>query len=345
MGSPDADYGRQLNGMGGGVSSLSKICVIEQPTPSQQAEGIHVAYTFCQIGIKDASVDYSGNCGNLSSVIGVYAADEGLCSPVPHSSIPQRGTVRAFNTNTNKIIETTFPIDPLNGAAPLLDKPEVSIAGVSGQSSQIDLHFLSPSGARTGKLLPTGRPVDTVTVLINGKESTLRVSLVDASNPTVFVASSELAAALRPTGAHNTIDFHNEQVRGILEAIRRQGAEFMGLDPSAQAQPKISVLSRPASDNGAEDIVAHSFSMGVLHKAIPMTVGLCLGVASRVEGTLAWEIVQQKTSGQAKGRDCVTILHPGGTVEVDAEFSSTGEVKSAKVIRTGRRLMKGVVWW
>jgi 2-methylaconitate cis-trans-isomerase PrpF len=76
MGSPDKEYGRQLNGMGGGVSSLSKICVVAPASPAQQEQGIAVEYTFVQVGIRDSSIDYSGNCGNLSSMIGVFASDE-----------------------------------------------------------------------------------------------------------------------------------------------------------------------------------------------------------------------------------------------------------------------------
>ncbi|WP_431355272.1 PrpF domain-containing protein [Listeria monocytogenes] len=48
LGSPDP-YGRQLNGIGGGISSLSKICVV---APSER-EGIDVDFTFCPSGRED----------------------------------------------------------------------------------------------------------------------------------------------------------------------------------------------------------------------------------------------------------------------------------------------------
>ena len=93
--------------MGGGFSSLSKIVVV---VPSA-LDGIDVEYTFVQVGIRDSIIDYSGNCGNLSSMVGVFALDEGICA-LPSRKGPRRthATIRSFNTNTHKIIDTTRPI-------------------------------------------------------------------------------------------------------------------------------------------------------------------------------------------------------------------------------------------
>ncbi|KAH8112738.1 PrpF protein [Phellopilus nigrolimitatus] len=343
MGSPDPVYGRQLNGMGGGVSSLSKICVVGVPSDAQSAVGIDIEYTFCQVGIKEASLDYSGNCGNLSSMIGVFAVDEGLCAPQRFAANPGVGVVRSFNTNTNKCIDTTFPI-----------------ASGNGNASRIDLDFVSPAGARTGKLLPSGKPVDVLSFSHRGEARTIRASLVDATNPTVFIRSEDLVDNLRAPDPFE-INFADPKVEECIEDIRQSGARAMGLDALAKAQPKIAVLSAPRYSQSAnalpEDtavhVMAHAFSMGILHKAIPMTVGLCLGVAARTEGTLAWDIVKgsrprSTRAGEWQGKvlsDLIRIRHPSGEVDVGAEFDGMGAVKSAKVVRTGRRLMKGVVWW
>jgi 2-methylaconitate cis-trans-isomerase PrpF len=115
----------------------------------------------------------------------------------------------------------------------------------------------------------------------------------------------------------------------------------MGLDPSTQAQPKIAILS-PSND---VDIIVHAISMGAVHKAVPMTVGLCLGVAANVKDTLPWTVARMSGLGRRERAGLVRIQHPGGIVDVGAEFEENGDVKSAKVVRTGRRLMKGVVWW
>lgn len=352
MGSPDPEHGRQLNGMGGGVSSLSKVVVVGPPSAAQRAAGADCVYTFVQVGIRDAVLDLSGNCGNLSSVVGVFALDTRVCAP-PHVRTldPAAGTatVRALNTNTGKLVDTTFPVvvAAADGAvAPVLDLHQAAVAGVPSRASQIVLDFVDPAGARTGKLLPSGAPTDRVDVpLPGGGSASVGVSLVDATNPTVFVAYADLHRALAlPAGA--PIDFAAKDVCAVLEAIRRQGATFMGLDPATQAQPKVAVLSAPARGDVAADIVIHAFSMGVLHKAVPMTVGLCLGVASGVEGTIAADIVRE--TRKARGSpisELVTMRHPGGTVEVGASFDPDGTVKSAKVVRTGRRLMRGEVWW
>ena len=352
MGSPDAQYGRQLNGMGGGVSSLSKICVVGSPSEAQRAAGLDVEYTFAQVGIRDCIVDYSGNCGNLSSMIGVFAVDEGMCTPrISHATaggLKLTGSVRTLNTNTNKRIDNTFLVAQAESGGryvPVLDGEQASIAGVPGRAAPILLDFVSPSGARTGQLLPSGRPLDTIHIPSPGDppgELAFPVSLVDASNPTVFTSDQALRDAL---GIHLTtvVDYADPRVVDTLERVRQAGATLMGLDPLVQAQPKIAVLSPAPSDDTEADIVINAFSMGVLHRAVPMTVGLCLGVAARVPHTLAWDILGYRRSRNTG--DLVRIRHPGGVVEVGAELGSGGEVTSARVMRTGRRLMKGMVWW
>ena len=335
MGSPDPEHGRQLNGMGGGISSLSKICVVGAPSTEQRQAGIDATYTFVQVGIRDSAVDYTGNCGNLSSMVGIFAVDEGICTPHVRG---QTGTVRTFNTNTNKQINNTFPVAlEEDHHIPILDLEQAINAGVPGKASQIVLDFISPGGAGTGKLLPTGNSTD---VLNLSPDLNLRASLIDATNPSVFITTEELRNIL---DSHSPIDFSNLATLELLERVRREGAVRMGLDPSAQAQPKIAVLE--ASSSTEADIVVHALSMGVLHKAVPMTVGLCLGVAARIPGTVAWKIVEQSRPGGACSSALLKIRHPSGVVDVGAELAEDGEVKSAKVVRTGRRLMKGVVWW
>lgn len=364
MGSPDPEHGRQLNGMGGGVSSLSKVCVVGPPTDAERARGADVVYTFVQVGIRDAVLDFSGNCGNLSSMIGVFAVDQGIFAPTPGTGAHKGvATVRCLNTNTDKIIHTTFPVAAQDGKlVPLLDLPQAAVAGVPGKASQILLEFVDPAGARTGKLLPTGSPseyaTDTSTIFADLEEALggapphpVLISLVDATNPTVFVSEADLRLALGQSKDDSyPIAYLDFTVCQLMEDLRRLGARRMGLDPDAQAQPKVAALDAPTDEDIAAgvDIVIHAFSMGVLHRAVPMTVGLCLGVASGVPGTVAHDIVQAsraKRGAHAQASDLVKIRHPSGIVEVGATFDAKGGVTSAKVVRTGRRLMKGVVWW
>src|ERR1700684_4588304 len=71
MGSPDPN-GRQLDGMGGGISSLSKVCVLA----SSERDDADMDNTFAEVLIKEARVDYDGNCGNMSAAVGPFAVDE-----------------------------------------------------------------------------------------------------------------------------------------------------------------------------------------------------------------------------------------------------------------------------
>lgn len=359
MGSPDPEHGRQLNGMGGGVSSLSKIMVVGPPSSHEGASGVDAEYTFAQVGIRNTEIDYSGNCGNLSSMAGAFAVDEGICLPhiIPSPTSPQTslGTVRLWNTNTNKEIHTTFPVS--SESRPVLDLEHISIAGVPGKASQILLDFVDPGGARTGKLLPTGNPVDHLNVNLDGKDVTYAVSLVDATNPTVFITSEALFSS--PYLPSDDV-YTSQTLLHTIEHIRQAGAKAMSLDPSAQAQPKIAILGIPPDSRDSSslpdghpiDICVHAMSMGVLHRAIPMTVGLCLGVSATLNGTVTRHIIEQVRARSTYIMDparlqqgLIRIKHPSGVVDVGAEFGSDGNIKNAKVVRTGRRLMQGAVWW
>ena len=352
MGSPDPVYARQLNGMGGGISSLSKVCVVGPPSQELRSRfpGLDVAYTFAQVGIRDNIVDYSGNCGNLSTMIGVFALDDGICKPKDSSlhEDPKTGvttaTIRSFNENTGKLVDTTFPVqwkDRTKSWIPVLDLDQTVLAGIPGRASRIVLDFISPGGAGTGKLLPTGNVVDALRIDTPRKAGlSIRASLVDATNPTVFITAQGLRETLGlPSDAQ--IDHSSPDVVTIVEIIRRAGAMRMGLDPSRQAQPKIAILS-PLPNTDA-DIGVHAFSMGVLHKACPATLALCLGVASKIEGSLAWDLVP---SSQTRDPDSlVNLKHPSGILPVGASVDANGKVLSAKAVGTGRRLMTGCVWW
>ncbi|MGH8014180.1 MAG: PrpF domain-containing protein, partial [Candidatus Binataceae bacterium] len=180
MGSPDLN-GRQLDGMGGGISSLSKVCVIGSPSRADA----DVDYTFAQVSVKDASVDYSGNCGNMSSAVGPFALDEGLITLRGDGEI----AVRIHNTNTRKIIVSRFRVDD---SAAAVDGDFV-LPGVAGTGAPVRLEFIDPGGAGTGRLLPTGRVIDTLEISGHGP---IEATMVDAANPCVFVD----AAALGMTG-------------------------------------------------------------------------------------------------------------------------------------------------
>jgi 2-methylaconitate cis-trans-isomerase PrpF len=189
LGSPDPIYKHQLNGLGGGISSLSKIVVVGPPKSATDPPKVDCEYTFVQVGVEDGAIDMAGNCGNLSSMVGCFAIEEGICSARVENG---RGRVRSWNTNTKKQIDTIFPITigtQGGSVRPVLDREEISMAGVPGKASRIDLEFTNPAGARTGHLLPTGKPVDVLNLPDN---ALTEVSLVDATNPTVVLPYHEV---------------------------------------------------------------------------------------------------------------------------------------------------------
>jgi 2-methylaconitate cis-trans-isomerase PrpF len=333
MGSPDS-FGRQLNGMGSGISSTSKICVIEKSS----RPGIDVDYTFVQVGIKDGHLDIAGNCGNLSSAVGPWAYNEGLVKAKKNASNNAQGeedeiTVRMFNTNTSKEILNTFTLTPDRTA--FNPRGDYSIDGVGGTGSKITLSFLDPSGAKTGHALPTGKPVDTL-ALPNG--TTIRATLSDIANPGVFILASDLGI---PGTTSSDELAANAALLSHLEEIRRAGTAAMGLDPNVQSVPKIVILSSPsaAEIEGGAHVTCRALSMQQAHKAVPLTLALNLGAICRIPGTLAAEVARG-----AEGRESIRVAHASGTVDVGSVFKE-GRVESALLHRTARMLMKGDVFY
>jgi len=338
MGSPDAD-GRQLDGMGGGVSSLSKVCVIGPPSRLDA----DVDYTFAQVAVREPLVDYGGNCGNMSSAVGPFALEEGLVPAPPDGE----AVVRIHNTNTSKIIVARFPV--AGGA--LAADGDFAIDGVAGRAAPIRLEFLDPGGARTGSLLPTGRACDELEA--GDGEGAVAASCVDAANPCVFVAAADLGK----TGAELADEL--EADAGFLERmerIRRAAAVRIGLaaDPAAAARqgsvPKVAVVSAPqaaATLSGRRlaasdaDICVRMISMGQPHRAVPITGAICLAVAARVPGTVPHRLCRAPAGP-------IRIAHPSGITLVDAAVGADGpggalRARYGAVYRSARRLFEGRV--
>ena len=119
LGSPDAN-GRQLDGMGGGISSLSKAVIIG---PSSRADA-DVDYTFVQLAVDKPVADWTSNCGNLTSAVGPFAVDEGVVRVRDGEAL-----VRIHQTNTRKVIHARFPVE---GGRARVDG-DFAIAGVAGR--------------------------------------------------------------------------------------------------------------------------------------------------------------------------------------------------------------------
>ncbi|MBP6899947.1 MAG: PrpF family protein [Burkholderiaceae bacterium] len=333
MGSPDAN-GRQLDGMGGGTSSLSKVCVIGPPTHAEA----DVDYTFAQIGIDTASVDYGGNCGNMSAAIGPFAVDEGIVAAPRDGEV----TVRIHNTNTGRLIHARFAVQDGRSVV----DGDLAIDGVAGQGAPVRLEFRDLAGGRTGRLLPAGAAL---TELRLHDGSRVAASLVDAGNPCVFVAAEALGLDGSETAERIESD---AALMARLEQLRRQAALAMGLaaDEAAaaasRAVPLIGMVapvrpwrSRSGQALGAADadIALRMLSSGNAHRAVPITAALCAAVACRTAGSLPAALAGSRTGP-------IRIGHASGVVVVDAEPDpATAQVRHASVWRTTRRLFQGEV--
>lgn len=335
MGSPDP-YGRQLDGMGGGVSSLSKVCVVGTPSRPDA----DVDYTFVQVQIKDARCDYSGNCGNMSSAIGPFAVDEGLVAV--HG---EQGVVRIHNTNTGKLIRSTFAV--ADGRS--VSHGDLQIPGVSGTGAPVRLDFLDPGGASTGRLLPAG-PVRQV--LDVPGVGAIAVSMVDAANACVFVSSRDLG--LTGVELPDELDARPE-VLEKLSAIRLAASVRMGLASTPEDArnkrlvPLIAMVAAPCDSRtltgeaiaaDAVDLVVRMLSNGQPHRALPLTGSLCTAVAMQIAGSIPHACARRPSGGPLR------LAMPSGVLVVDAtvEHGPDGwRTTQGSFFRTTRRLFEGQV--
>ncbi len=334
-GSPDI---RQINGMGGADPLTSKVALL---APSKRP-GVDIDYTFGYVGIKEAVIDYEGNCGNISSGVGVYAIRQGLVEAVEPVT-----KVVIFNTNTNKIIEALIPVKD----GEVVFEGGYAIAGVPGQGAKIVMNFPNSAGSKTGRLLPTGNVQDTM-VLSDGRS--IQVSLVDAANPSVFVKAADIGL----TGKELPADCDkNPGILEVMEEIRVRAGVMMGLAANMEkvgpAVPKVAFVASPAdyplSDGGVVaagevDLLARTKAMAEMHKTYAVTGGICISTAAMIDGT----VVSEVCAADAKRNGEVRIGHPSGVLEVFVSVKNSAEqgwtLLQAGVCRTARPIMDGEVY-
>ncbi|MGD8835222.1 MAG: PrpF domain-containing protein [Desulfobacteraceae bacterium] len=337
FGSPDPSR-RQIDGVGGGVSTTSKVAII---SPSEQPD-YDVVYNFGQVSLDRPMVDFKGNCGNISSAVGPFAVDEGLVKAVEPIT-----RVRIHQKNTDKLITAEVPVK--NGRFDHCG--DYAIAGVPGTHSRITLGFADPGGSLTGKLFPTGNHRDTIEVPNHGS---VPVTIIDAANPVILVP----AEAVGLTGIEIDEIDTGQEIKATLETIRCKAAVMIGLAASeqeatrqSQAVPKIAFIAppRPYTTTGGQtittrdiDITARIMSMGTLHRSYAVSGGISTAGAAMIPGTVAHPLVSEP----ARQNDLLRIGHPGGAIDIGAAIDIDGDrcvYRQAVIGRTARRLMEGHV--
>ncbi len=341
IGSPDR-YGQHIDGMGGATSSTSKVVIVSR----SERPGFDVDYLFGQVALDKPVIDWSGNCGNLSSAVGPFAIGNGLVD------VPENGeaTVRIWQANLRKPIIARVPIRD----GEVVENGDFELDGVAFPAAEVKLEFVDPAAddgdAPGSGLFPTGNRIDWLEIPGSAR---VQATLVNAGNPTIFVDAS--AMGLRGTELQADVN-GRPKLLAFAEAIRAAGAVAMGLVATPEEAtrsrphtPKLAFVARPldyiASDGrsvraDSMDLLARIFSMGKLHHAMTGTGAVAIAAAAAVPGTIVSRIAATDSAGR------VRFGHPSGTLSVGAEAAETaGEWTIAKVLvsRSARRLMEGWV--
>ncbi|WP_165676911.1 2-methylaconitate cis-trans isomerase PrpF [Metapseudomonas otitidis] len=341
IGSPDP-YAAHIDGMGGATSSTSKCVILSKSSQP----GHDVDYLYGQVSIDKAFVDWSGNCGNLTTAAGAFAIHAGLVDP---SRIPANGTcvVRIWQANIQKTIIAHVPVTD----GQVQETGDFELDGVTFPAAEIVLEFLDPSddGEEGGSMFPTGNLVDELDVPGVG---TFKATLITAGIPTVFVNAEDIGYT--GTELREAINGDPEAL-ARFEKIRVAGALRMGLIKAPeealtrQHTPKVAFVAPPRNYQASSgktvkadeiDLLVRALSMGKLHHAMMGTAAVAIGTAAAIPGTLV------NLAAGGGERTAVRFGHPSGTLRVGAEARQVDgqwQVTKAIMSRSARILMEGWV--
>lgn len=339
VGSPDP-YGKQIDGLGNGSSSTSKVVILSKTDVADH----DVNYLFGQVAIDKAMIDWSGNCGNLTAAVGSFAIANGL---VDASKVPQNGIceVRIWQQNIRKTIIAHVPMTD----GQVQETGDFELDGVTFPAAEVKIEFIDPVDS-DGDMFPTGNLIDKLNVPEIGE---FDVTMINAGIPTIFLNAKDLGF----TGTELQKDINsNQEILAKLEKIRAHGAVKMGLitelteAQTRQHTPKIAWVAPPADYTASSgkavkagdiDLLARAMSMGQLHHAMMGTASVAIGTAATIQGTL----VNQAAGGKALSE--VRFGHPSGTLLVGGESSQVDgkwQAKKVSMSRSARRLMVGEVY-
>ena len=342
IGSPDP-YGKQTDGMGAATSSTSKTVILSKSTRPDH----DIDYLFGQVSIDKPFVDWSGNCGNLTSAVGPYGISNGLvdAARIPHNGI---ATIRIWQANIGKTIIAHVPMT--NGA--VQETGDFELDGVTFPAAEVQLEFMDPAADEDdggGAMFPTGNLVDDLEVPGVG---TFKATMINAGIPTIFVNAADIG--YKGTELQDDIN-SNPKALAMFETIRAYGAVRMGLikhiDEAATRQhtPKVAFVAKPAdylASSGkaisAKDtnVLVRAMSMGKLHHAMMGTAAVAIGTAAAIPGTLV------NLAAGGGDLEAVRFGHPSGTLRVGAQaqlVDGQWTVTKAIMSRSARVLMEGWV--
>lgn len=336
LGSPDP---MQLDGLGGTHSSTSKLVAVGTPSDAanfghEVPDGVELCYLFAQVGVDSNSVDWRGNCGNLTTAVGPYALHEGMVEASGRSA-----DIRLLNLNVNGQVVVHIPM--LDGEPD--SAGDFRLDGVPGTAARIDVDYISPAGSVTGALWPMGSLISRIQV----GDDNLEVTMIDVGTPVAIIRAEELGFDMTRTLAELNAD---AKLLNRLERIRAYVAEKSGIVRKAAdawsqspAVPRVVVATVPsdtAESSDGPDITVRMTSMGVIHHALPATGLMAIAAAMRIPGTVL------TLDRQIFARE-VSVGHPKGTAIATADVESSEDgpvVRNVGLARTARRILKGTAF-
>jgi 4-oxalomesaconate tautomerase len=311
MGSPDP---RQIDGMGGADPLTSKVAVVSK----SERDGIDVDYLFLQVFVDQAIVTDAQNCGNILAGVGPFAIERGLVSATGDET---RVSIWMENTGQVAVATVQTPDGTVTYAG------DAAIDGVPGTHAPIPLEFSDTAGSSCGALLPTGNAVDVV--------EGVRVTLIDNGMPCVVMKASDVGV----TGYEDreTLDA-DTTLKARIEAIRLAVGERMNLgDVTDKSVPKM-MLVAPPRHGGA--VTVRSFIPHRAHASVGVLGAVSVATACLIDGSPAAEVAVVPDGA----RKTLSVEHPTGEMSCVLEVSAAGEVVSAALLRTARKLMDGIVF-
>ncbi len=316
MGSPDL---RQIDGLGGATTLTSKVAIVSKAEPGAPQQ---VDYLFAQVSVDKDFVDWGPTCGNMLAGVGPFAIESGL---VPAQDGETRVLIRAVNTGAliEAVVQTPGGRVTYDG--------DTAIAGVPGTAAPILLNFADAVGGATGKLMPTGNPLDR----IEGVE----VTCLDVCMPVVIARARDLGKTARESAKELDAD---RDFMARIERIRRAASLAMGMgDAEGRVIPKFAMVGEPAEGGS---VAARYFTPLATHEAMAVTGGICIASACKLPGTVA-EGIARVTDGR---REAVVLQHPTGSMEAvittGRDASGAPTIEAGGTLRTARRLMRGEVY-
>ena len=338
MGSPDP---KQIDGMGGCVSSNNKIVVVRKSS----RPGVDVDYIVGQSIVGKAKIDYKSNCGNMTAATAPYAVEMGLVADLTEPVT----TVHMYNLNTDKYIDVTVPVKD----GYFDNEGTCAIAGVDGTAGELKVNFLDPAGSKTGKLFPTGKAKE----MLDLPDGQIEATILDVSNPIVLVRAKDLGLAGTELPAQvdgdAVVSRKLEAIRGAACVKMSFAKDLVDATENSPAVPKVGFVAEATGYtdiSGREvptedmDICARVISVFKCHKACPLTAASAISVAAAVPGTIVRELAKTGERGS------VRIGHPSGVMTMFPYLDDGTkpldqiQVSGVAVQRTARVIMEGRVY-